>query len=171
MPLISGTEKLQPAYRKRGEFRPRGSLDITPEDDVVNIRKGPLHGHEISAKVLAAERIPALSRVMRAAAGAVAARRCICRFERADVDEALEILAKDFIRSTALDSHDLPTPRPFSIHRPRKPSVRPAAARFHPGRRLSRIAACPLNSRLSHGCSLPSQINWFRLWFSQRFFF
>jgi len=107
VPLISGGDKIGQMARDREKLSLR-SMELSPEDDLVSIRKGPLADMKYLRKVLAEERIPALIAGDEASCG----RRCcgpemFLQIKSEDVDAALAILAKDFVKSTALDSHDL----------------------------------------------------------------
>lgn len=57
--LISGPDKLAGLQAAQQAFGAR-SMEITPEDELVNIRKGPLKDMKALRRLLAAERIPAL---------------------------------------------------------------------------------------------------------------
>lgn len=105
--LVSGIEKLaemQAAQQAMGER----SMDISPEDELVNIRKGPLKDMKALRRLLAAERIPAL---LAGDAGGCA-RGCggpelYLQIKKSDTALAADVLSRDFIRSTALNTYDL----------------------------------------------------------------
>ncbi len=105
--LISGTEKLAGAQAAQQAFGER-SMDISPEDELVNIRKGPLKDMKALRKLLAAERIPALL-----AGDADGCAKGCCgpelylQIKKSDTVMAADVLSREFIRSTALNTYDL----------------------------------------------------------------
>ncbi|GAB6193739.1 zinc ribbon-containing (seleno)protein DG [Desulfocastanea catecholica] len=107
VPLINGREKLAQVREKQQALAKR-SMQILPTDELVNIRKGPLKDMKTLQRVLAQERVPALL-----ATGEEGCAKGCCgpelylQIKKEDLPLALEILARDFIKSTALDSHDL----------------------------------------------------------------
>jgi hypothetical protein len=105
--LISGTEKLARVQAMQQAFGER-SMDIWPEDELVNIRKGPLKDMKALQKILASERIPAL---LAGDEGGCAKGCCgpelYLQIKKHDIEMAAEVLTREFIRSTALDTHDL----------------------------------------------------------------
>ncbi len=105
--LISGTEKLARIKAKEEAFGER-SMDISPEDELVNIRKGPIKDMKALQKILGAERIPA---ILAGDEGGCAKGCCgpelYLQIKKNDIELAGEVLTRDFIRTTALDLHDL----------------------------------------------------------------
>ena len=107
--LVSGAEKLagmQAAEQAMGER----SMDIAAEDELVTVRKGPLKDMKALRKLLAAERIPALL-----AGDADGCGKGCCgpelylQIKKSDTALAADVLRREFIRSTALDTYDLST--------------------------------------------------------------
>jgi hypothetical protein len=107
VPLINGREKLAQVREKHQALAKR-SMQILPTDELVNIRKGPLKDMKTLQRVLAQERVPAL---LAGDEGGCAKGCCgpelYLQIKKEDLPLAMEILARDFIKSTALDSHDL----------------------------------------------------------------
>ena len=107
IPLISGSEKLAIILAKQ-EAQEERSMDILPEDELVNIRKGPLNDMKKLQNLLALERVPA---ILAGDEGGCAKGCCgpelYLQIKKDDMQMATEVLAKDFVKSTALDSHDL----------------------------------------------------------------
>lgn len=105
--LISGTEKLARLQVVQQVFGQR-SMDISPEDELVNIRKGPLNDMKSLQKILAIERIPAL---LAGEEGGCAKGCCgpelYLQIKKNDIEKAAEVLTREFIKNTALDTHDL----------------------------------------------------------------
>lgn len=105
--LISGKEKLARLQAVQQVFGER-SMDISPEDELVNIRKGPLKDMKSLQKILASQRIPAL---LAGDEGGCAKGCCgpelYLQIKKNDLETAAEVLTREFIRTTALDTHDL----------------------------------------------------------------
>lgn len=107
VPLINGREKLA-QVREKNQAMANRSMQILPTDELVNIRKGPLKDMKTLQRVLAQERVPAL---LAGDEGGCAKGCCgpelYLQIKKEDLPLAMEVLARDFIKSTALDSHDL----------------------------------------------------------------
>ena len=107
IPLVSGTEKLAEMAREKERHSGR-SMELTPGVELVRIRKGPLQEMKYLQKVLEQGYIPGLISGDESGCGkGCCGPEMYLQIRKDDVDQALEILAKDFVRSTALDSHDL----------------------------------------------------------------
>jgi hypothetical protein len=105
--LISGPEKLARIKAVQEAFGER-SMDISPEDGLVNIRKGPLKDMKALQKILAAERIPAvLAGDEGGCAKGCGGPELYLQIKKNDIEMATEVLTRDFIRTTALDTNDL----------------------------------------------------------------
>ena len=109
--LISGSERLAQEQSKNKVLAGR-SMDISLEDDLVPLRKGVLLEMKNLQNILAKERIPALITGEQSSCGKSCGKGCggtelILQIRRDDAQAALDILARDFRRSTALDDHDL----------------------------------------------------------------
>jgi hypothetical protein len=138
VPLVSGHEKLEQLAREQ-ENLARRSMELSPEDELVNIRKGTLNDMKYLRKVLTEERIPSLI----AGDGPGCGRGCggpemFLQIKEKDVDAALAILAKDFIKSTALDSHDLSNAQAVFDHQAAETQCPACGCRFSPT-----VGACP----------------------------
>ena len=107
IPLVSGTEKLTQLAQEE-ERRSGRCLEIVPGDELVSIRKGPLRDMKHLLTVLEKGYVPGLiSGEEGGCSKGCCAPELYLQIRKDDVGPALEILAKDFVRSTALDSHDL----------------------------------------------------------------
>lgn len=105
--LISGQAKLQQAMAEQESFEGR-PMDISPEDNLVTLRKGPLKDMKYLQKLLAEERIPAVIAGDENSCGkGCCGSDMYLQIKEEDSGPALEILARDFAQSTSLDSHDL----------------------------------------------------------------
>jgi hypothetical protein len=105
--LVSGTEKRAQLERERE--RPAGrSTELQPGTELVSIRKGSLQEMKYLLKVLQLGYIPGLISGDESGCGkGCCGPEMYLQISKDDVDPALEILAKEFVRSTALNSHDL----------------------------------------------------------------
>ena len=137
VPLVSGEEQLRRILAKQGSLASR-SMDISPEDDLVNIRKGSLHDMKYLRRVLAGERIPSLIGGDESCGRGCCGPELFLQIKRADVDEALKILARDFVRSTALESHDLSNARAVFDQQAAETICPACGCRFSPT-----LGACP----------------------------
>ena len=107
IPLISGLEKI--AYEKEHTSHLVGrSMELLPEDVLVDIRKGGLQDIKYLQKILAAEMIPSLvvSEKGNCSKGCCGP-EMLLQIRKTDTAGAMEVLAKDFVTSTSLKSHDL----------------------------------------------------------------
>lgn len=138
VPLISGQEKLDRQASEREKYG-RRNMELSPEDDLVDIRKGSLADLKYLRQVLARERIPALIAGDEPNCG----RGCcgpemFLQIKKEDVDAALAALAKDFVKSTALDSHDLSNAHAVFDHQAKETRCPACGCRFSPT-----VGACP----------------------------
>ena len=136
--LISGREKLDRIMETQ-EVLGQRSMDISPEDELVNIRKGPLKDMKNLQKLFAVERIPA---ILAGDEGGSAKGCCgpelYLQIKKEDLQIATEILAKEFIKSTALDSHDLSNADAVFNHLDAETVCPACGCRFSPT-----VGACP----------------------------
>jgi hypothetical protein len=107
IPLIRGREKVVQVAREQ-DLRAGRSRKLAADEELVSIRKGPLPDMKYLQKILAKDAIPALVVGEADSCG----RGCrgpemYLQIREEDVASALAILAKDFVRSTAMDSADL----------------------------------------------------------------
>lgn len=106
-PLISGKEELERVRAKLAALDGR-SMDILVTDELVNIRKGPLKDMKSLQKLLALERIPSiLAGQPGGCAKGCGGPELTLQIKKEDIPIATEVLTRDFIKSTALDCHDL----------------------------------------------------------------
>ena len=107
VPLVSGTVKLEKAKAKQAAFSGR-SMEISPDDKLVNLRKGPLKDIKYLKKLLIEARIPAIIAGDENSCGkGCCGPEMYLQIKEDDTGPAMEILAQDFIKSTSLASHDL----------------------------------------------------------------
>lgn len=105
--LIDGSKRLAMENEVKEKFESR-SMDISPDDELANIRKGPLAEMKYLKNLLASENIPALVFGEDDSCGkGCCGSDFYLQIKVADGDESMEVLAKEFKRTTALDSHDL----------------------------------------------------------------
>ncbi|MFW2367846.1 MAG: hypothetical protein ACN4GW_15630 [Desulforhopalus sp.] len=107
VPLISGEEKLSQVLDQK-EIRADRSMELSPDDELLTIRKGSVNDIKSLQKMLAADRIPSLI-----AGDENSCRKGCCgpelylQVRKEDMDAVTQILTRDFISSTALDDYDL----------------------------------------------------------------
>lgn len=106
LPLAKGSERLAQVVREQEQRAGRGELG--PDDKLVSLRTGPLSDMKYLQRILAKDAIPALVVGDPAGCGqGCKGPEMYLRIREEDVDAALAILARDFVRTTALDSDDL----------------------------------------------------------------
>ncbi|MCP4343222.1 MAG: hypothetical protein GY799_31195 [Desulfobulbaceae bacterium] len=136
--LISGREKLDRII-KAEEVLGERSMDISPDDELVNIRKGPLKDMKALQKLLAQNRVPA---ILAGDEGGCAKGCCgpelYLQIKKEDMVLATEVLAREFIKSTALDSHDLSNADAVFNHLDAETVCPACGCRFSPT-----VGACP----------------------------
>jgi hypothetical protein len=105
--LVGGKEKIA-QVRERYEQVAGRTMDILPSDELVTIQKGLLKDVKVLRNLLEKQRIPALI-----AGDEATCRKSCCgpemflQIRKQDIAEAREILARDFVRSTALETHEI----------------------------------------------------------------
>ena len=138
IPLVSGQEKLERVMAAEEALRGR-SMDISPADDLVSIRKGPLKDMKSLQKLLASERVPAILAGDEGTCGkGCCGPELYLQIKKQDMSLPDEILARDFIKSTALDGHDLSNAAAVFDHLAAETVCPACGCRFSPT-----VGACP----------------------------
>lgn len=105
--LMTGEEKIQHVSAEKESSNLR-TMDISADDELVSIRKGPLKDVKGLKRILAAERIPA---ILAGDEGGCAKGCCgpemYLQIRKEDMDAAETVLARDFVKNTALNIDDL----------------------------------------------------------------
>ncbi len=136
--LISGAEKLARLKDKLARLSAR-SMDILPEDEMVTIRRGNLMDIKNIQKLLAAEKIPAnIVTEDGDCGGGCCSPFMNLQIRVIDQDEAMRVLAEDFVRSTGLDNHDLSHAEAVFDQRAKETVCPACGCKFSPT-----IGACP----------------------------
>ena len=136
--LISGKEKLERIKVIEKALGGR-SMDISPEDELVSIRKGPLKDMKSLQKLLAKDRIPAiLAGDDKSCAKGCCGPELYLQIKKTDIDPATEVLTREFIKSTALDSYDLSNAAAVFDHLAKETVCPACGCRFSPT-----VGACP----------------------------
>lgn len=136
--LISGREKLKNVSEQQDQLAGR-SMELLPDDELVGIRKGPLKDIKTLQKLLATHRIPSLI-----AGEENSCKKTCCgpelylQVKREDVEAATAVLTRDFIRSTALEDHDLRNAYAVFDHQASETVCPACGCRFSPT-----VGACP----------------------------
>jgi len=105
--LISGEERLAEVVARKNALSSR-NMTIDSNESLATIRKGSVAELKSLQKSLAAEGIPALlvNESDQCGRGCCAPELCM-QIRETDFDAAAQVMARDFVRSTALDTHDL----------------------------------------------------------------
>ena len=108
--LISGSERLALEEAAQSKMAAR-SMDISGEDELANIKKGPRGEMKQLQGVLAAAKIPAILFGEKGSCGkgCCGGGDVYLQIKISDGEEAMMVLANEFKRTTALDCHDLST--------------------------------------------------------------
>ncbi|MBU0944116.1 MAG: hypothetical protein KJ804_03585 [Proteobacteria bacterium] len=106
--LITGSEKLA-VEQEVAKSRPSRSMELSSDDEMADIRKGPLGEMKHLQTVLAANSIPSLIGGEKGGCGkgCCGGGEVYLRIRIEDGQEAMAVLAQEFKRTTALDSYDL----------------------------------------------------------------
>lgn len=105
--LESGVERRQRLQAGESLLLSR-SMELTPGCETVNLRKGLLRDMQELQRVLARKRIPSLLGGERGECGkGCCGPELYLKIRPEDVDEALQALAEEFVRTTAVDSRQL----------------------------------------------------------------
>ena len=136
--LLSGMEKLEQARAQHDSFVSH-SMDISSADTLVDIRKGPLKDIKYLQRLLGEERIPSIIAGDENSCGkSCCGPEMYLQIKEEDGDRALKVLAKDFVQSTSLESHDISNATAV-FDQTAKETVCPACGcRFSPT-----VGACP----------------------------
>ena len=104
--LISGSEILK---RDTGQ-KPTRNMTISPDDEMVNIRKGAVIDMKLLQAMLKREGIPSLAASEDGSCGqGCCGPSLIVQVRKFDIEEVMAILEQDYIRSTGLAEHDIAT--------------------------------------------------------------
>lgn len=105
--LISGEEKIQ-ILAAQNDFSSTRTMEITSDDELISIRKGPLKDVKTLQRVLAREIIPSILAGDEESCGkGCCGPEMYLQIRSEDMDIATEVLARDFVKSTALNVEDL----------------------------------------------------------------
>jgi uncharacterized Zn finger protein (UPF0148 family) len=105
--LVSGAEKLDQVRQERQAVAGR-SMELSVDDELVNLRKGMLNDMKQLQSLLAGERIPAIlvSDETGCSKGCCGTEMYL-QVRKNDIEPAQAVLAQDFIKTTSLSSYDL----------------------------------------------------------------
>lgn len=109
IPLVSGKDLLA-AQKELQSKREESNMVISPDDELVTIRKGPVVQMKDFQSMLKREGIPSLAVNENSSCGqGTCATNLFVRVRQDDLQEVMAILERDHIRSTGLEDHDLST--------------------------------------------------------------
>ncbi len=138
VPLITGREQLERIKAKQRALSER-SMEIADTDELVTIRKGSVTDMKTLQKLLAEERIPAILFGEKAGCGkGCCGPELYLQIKKEDIPLADEVLTREFIRSTALDSEDLLNATVVFDHQAAETVCPACGCRFSPT-----VGACP----------------------------
>jgi len=105
--LISGTEKLVQIEEKEQLLSGR-SVELSLDDELVILQKGPLKDIKQLQKLLVKEWIPCVLGGDEQSCGkGCSGPEIYLQIRKDDVEPAMAVLSQDFIKSTALSNHDM----------------------------------------------------------------
>lgn len=105
--LMTGKEKIQRTCAEKESSNLR-SMDISSDDELVTIRKGPLKDIKALKRILANERVPSILAGDEGRCGkGCCGLEMYLQIRRVDMDAAEGVLARDFVKNTALNIEDL----------------------------------------------------------------
>ncbi|MGW8193296.1 MAG: zinc ribbon-containing (seleno)protein DG [Desulforhopalus sp.] len=105
--LIGGAERLKKVEERQDRLAGR-SMELLPNDELIAIRRGLVKEIKSLQKLLAAERIPSLiSGDEKNCTKGCCGPELYLLIRKEDTEAAAAVLTKDFIKSTALEDHDL----------------------------------------------------------------
>ncbi len=136
--LINGNEKLRLTQELTQDFHGR-SMDISPADELVTIRKGPLAEIKTLQKMLERERIPCIiAGDENSCSKGCCGGEMFLQIKESDLEPTTAVLAKDFVASTALDLKDLEHADVVFDHQSAETACPACGCRFSPT-----VGACP----------------------------
>lgn len=103
--LLTGQERLALEETRQRRLESRG-VELSVDDDLVNIHRGPLSEIRHMENLLATENINTLVAGDDNSCGAGCCKVFFLRVRREDAQDAMALLADDFRKRTGLDYHD-----------------------------------------------------------------
>ena len=86
------------------------SMEMSPDDEMVDIRKGPILQIKEMQKLLAAQSLPSLAVAEKGGCGkGCCGTELILRVRMSDIQDILAVLEEEHVRSTGLSDHDIST--------------------------------------------------------------
>ncbi|MCI5222678.1 MAG: hypothetical protein D3924_08425 [Candidatus Electrothrix sp. AR4] len=107
--LISGIEMLE-KERRKDQKRSERNMTLSPDDEMVSIRKGSVIQMKDFQTILKREGIPTLAVTEDDNCGqGCCGTNLVVQVRRSDAQEVMAILERDHVRSTGLEEYDLST--------------------------------------------------------------
>lgn len=104
--LVDGWKKLEEIQNKLSKKRKRTSLEMPLDAELVAVQKGGVREMKLLRRRLTEEGIPSmLSGEQGGCAKSCCGPEMQLLVDKADLEEVHEVLAKDYVRTTALESH------------------------------------------------------------------
>lgn len=136
--LVSGEEKIAEKLEAKKVLVDR-SMEIGPDDNLIAIRKGAIKDIKNLQKLLAKERVPAVIAGDETGCGkSCCGPEMYLKIRQEDLGVATEVLAKDFVKTTALDLKDLIHAEAVFDHQAAENTCPACGCRFSPT-----VGACP----------------------------
>ena len=109
IPLVSGKQMLK-ALQNTAQKQPERTMVISPDDELVSIRQGPLVQMKDFQVMLKRAGIPsiAVSEDSNCGQGSCGTNMFV-QIRKSDLQDVVAILERDHVRSTGLEDHDLST--------------------------------------------------------------
>ncbi len=104
--LISGKEKFALIQKEQESLNNR-SMEISVDDELIDLRKGGLHDMKQLQSLLAGDRIPSILAGDESCGKGCCGAEMYLRIKKTDVDAAMVVLSREYIRNTSLEDHDL----------------------------------------------------------------
>ncbi|WP_457577905.1 zinc ribbon-containing (seleno)protein DG [Desulfomarina sp.] len=104
--LISGKEKFT-RVQKEQELRNNRSMEISVDDELIDLRKGALHDMKQLQTLLAGDRIPSILVADESCGRGCCGTEMYLQIRKGDMDAAMVVLSREYIKNTSLENHDL----------------------------------------------------------------
>jgi len=106
--LLSGSELLEHQERKKAKLAGR-TAEIQPDEELVDVRKGPLLDMKQVQALLARHQIPSLivGEDQQSCGKGCCGGTVLLRVRKVDMEEVFAIFQREYIEATALHEHDI----------------------------------------------------------------
>ncbi len=106
IPLLTGVA-MRAMLEEKNKARKNRSMEISPDEELVDIRRGPVLAMKELQKVLADHELPALVVNEKSGCGqGCCGAELLLKVRLSDIQEVMAVLEEEHVRSTALTEHD-----------------------------------------------------------------